>query len=147
MFERRAERTWWTCSQSIPFQDPSAVSRSLCSLLKSMRAIRPRFASQAGVCPAAFDSPVSGSGFAKKASAPPRGVGGTRWEASSNCCGSAKMPQAPIYRYLRERQGGTVSSNSRFQTVLIQQFSANLSTSPPTGTKYVVEFDLATGVI
>ena len=36
---------------------------------------------------------------------------------------------APSYRYMRKTQGGTVSSNSRFQTVLVQQYSANLSMS------------------
>ena len=34
---------------------------------------------------------------------------------------------ASIYWYMRETQKGTVSSNSRFKTVLVQQYSANLS--------------------
>ena len=35
--------------------------------------------------------------------------------------------RASSYRYMRETQRGTVSSNSRFRTVLFRQHSANLS--------------------
>ena len=37
------------------------------------------------------------------------------------------LSRAPIYRYVREKEGGTVSSSSRFQTLLVQRYSANLS--------------------
>ena len=39
-----------------------------------------------------------------------------------------KLSRASIYWHMREKQRGTVSSNSRFQTVLFQQCSANRST-------------------
>ena len=37
------------------------------------------------------------------------------------------ISRASTHWYMREKQGGTVSSNSRFQTVLFKQYSANLS--------------------
>ena len=41
------------------------------------------------------------------------------------------LPRASVYRYMRGKiAGGTVSLNSRFQTVLFQQCSANLSPPP-----------------
>ena len=39
------------------------------------------------------------------------------------------ISQASIYWYMRDKQKGTVSSNSRFQTGLFQQYSAILSMS------------------
>ena len=38
-----------------------------------------------------------------------------------------KTTRAPIYLYMRDKQRGTVSSSSRFKTVLLQQYSTNLS--------------------
>ena len=38
-----------------------------------------------------------------------------------------KLSAASFHWYMRDKQRGTVSSNSRFQTVLFQQCSANLS--------------------
>ena len=38
-----------------------------------------------------------------------------------------KLSLASVYWHMRETQRGTVSSNSRFRTVLFQQYSANLS--------------------
>ena len=43
--------------------------------------------------------------------------------------GQQSLSWASMYRYTREKQRDTVSSNSRFQTVLFQQYSPNLSTS------------------
>ena len=37
------------------------------------------------------------------------------------------LSRASTYMCMREQQRGTVSSNSRFQTALIQQYSADLS--------------------
>ena len=58
-------------------------------------------------------------------------VGGTRLETPSNSAAQKYLSRAPHYRYMRETQVGTVmstvSSISRFQTVLFPQYSANLS--------------------
>ena len=55
-------------------------------------------------------------------------VGGIRLETSSSCFGfNTKPTTASAYWYMREKQKGTVSSNSRFLTVLSQQYPANLS--------------------
>ena len=56
-------------------------------------------------------------------------VGGIRLETSSRFVGSKKRNHlwASICWYMRETQRGTVSSNSRFQTVPFQQYSANPS--------------------
>ena len=48
-------------------------------------------------------------------------VGGIRLEASSRCLGPKKKTPAPCYWHMREKQRGAVSSNSRFQTVPLQQ--------------------------
>ena len=47
-------------------------------------------------------------------------------ETSSNSCGSLSLSRASVSSNSR-LQEGTVSSNSRFETVLFQQYSANLS--------------------
>ena len=48
-------------------------------------------------------------------------------EASSILFGSKGVSRASIHSYMCETQRDTVSSNSRFQTVLFQQYSANIS--------------------
>ena len=54
-------------------------------------------------------------------------VGGIRLDASSSCRGS-EMAYHRLYCIgTCENHSGTVSSNSRFQTALVQQKSANLS--------------------
>ena len=46
---------------------------------------------------------------------------------------------------MRETQRGTVSSNSRFQAVLFQQYSANLSSMIITPNLYVVHYEYIAG--
>ena len=58
---------------------------------------------------------------------PMREVGGIRLETSSRFVGSNKSYHGPQLTDMREKQRVKVSSNSRFQTVLFQQHSANLS--------------------
>ena len=48
-------------------------------------------------------------------------VGGLQLETSSRCCGSKKTITGLNLPICVEKLGGTVSSNSRFQTVLVQQ--------------------------
>ena len=59
-----------------------------------------------------------------------REVGGARLEPHRFFVAQANISRASIYLYMRGKQGGTVSSNSRFQTVQFQQYSANLSVYP-----------------
>ena len=49
------------------------------------------------------------------------------WKPHRDLLAQKSLSRASIYWYMRETQRGTVSSNSRFQTVLFQQCSANLS--------------------
>ena len=63
---------------------------------------------------------------------------GVRWEVcgiglvtSSNCCGSKNLSRPSAYWYIREKQRGTASSNSRFQPAPFQRYSANLSVRGP----------------
>ena len=56
-----------------------------------------------------------------------REVGGRRLETSSACVLATNKPVTGfILSYMHEKQKGTVSSNSRFQTVILRQYSANL---------------------
>ena len=50
------------------------------------------------------------------------------------CLAPKSLSPASFYWYMREQQRGTVSSNSRFQTALLQQCSASLSTPLASGT-------------
>ena len=54
-------------------------------------------------------------------------IGGMRLETSSKFLGSTKPITGPISLVYALKQRGTVSSNSRFQAILFQQYSANLS--------------------
>ena len=49
------------------------------------------------------------------------------WKPHRVVLANRKLLSASCYWYIRQKQRGTVSSNSRFQTVLVQQFSANIS--------------------
>ena len=49
------------------------------------------------------------------------------WKPHRDCLAQRNLSRASIYWYMREQQRGTVSSNSRVQTALVQQYSANLS--------------------
>ena len=53
------------------------------------------------------------------------------WKPHRDFLARKSQSPAPFYWYMRETQRGTVSSNSRFQTILFQQYSANLSTWRP----------------
>ena len=89
------------------------------------------------------EGPAYGLDFAKYYEFPLRALQAQKWHARPdlmrgwrNTVGhlieSVWLKQAChwprlIYRYVREAQRGTLSSNSRFQAVLIQQYSANPS--------------------
>ena len=49
------------------------------------------------------------------------------WKPHRDLLAQKSLSRASIYWHMRETQRGTVSSNSRFRTVLIQQYSADLS--------------------
>ena len=49
------------------------------------------------------------------------------WKPHRVFLGQKSLSRASMYWYMREKRRGTVSSNSRFQTELFQQYSANLS--------------------
>ena len=49
------------------------------------------------------------------------------WKPHRDMLAQQKQSKASTYWYMRETQRGTLSSNSRFQTVPFQQCSANLS--------------------
>ena len=49
------------------------------------------------------------------------------WKPHRDLLAQETLSRASIYWYVRETQRGTVSSNSRFQAALFQQYSANLS--------------------
>ena len=49
------------------------------------------------------------------------------WRPHRDFLDRKNLQRASTYWYMREKQRGTVSSNSRFQMVLVQQYSANLS--------------------
>ena len=49
------------------------------------------------------------------------------WKPHQTCVAQKQQLQASAYRHMRKHQGSTISSNPRFQTVLFQQYSANLS--------------------
>ena len=49
------------------------------------------------------------------------------WKPHRDCLARKNLSRASVYWHMHETQRGTVSSKSRFQTVLFQQYSANLS--------------------
>ena len=53
------------------------------------------------------------------------------WKPPRMSAAQIKLSRASIYRCMRDKQWGMVSSSSRFQTVLFQKYSANLSDMDP----------------
>ena len=49
------------------------------------------------------------------------------WKPHRDFLAQKKQSPAPVHWYVHEQLKGTVFSNWRFQTVLFQQYSANLS--------------------
>ena len=49
------------------------------------------------------------------------------WRPHRVALAQQQLSRASIYWYMREQQRGTASSSSRFQAVLFQQYSTNLS--------------------
>ena len=49
------------------------------------------------------------------------------WKSHRVVLAQKQLSPASLYWHLREKQRGTVSSNTRFQTALFRQYSANLS--------------------
>ena len=55
------------------------------------------------------------------------------WKPHRELLAQKQLSHASIYWHMRETQRGAVSSNSRYQTVLFQQYSTNLSLQLPQG--------------
>ena len=53
------------------------------------------------------------------------------WKPHRIALAQKKLSRASIYWHMREKWRGTVSSSSRFQTVLFQQHSTSPSGLPP----------------
>ena len=54
------------------------------------------------------------------------------WKPHRNLLAQTKQSPASFYWYISAKQRGTASSSSRFQTLLLQPYSANLPPMPPT---------------